>query len=319
MKSIAVSFSAVLVAGSFALTGCAISDKSGDPGTDPGEADVGVGDEGTDDTDASDTTGGPGTDDTSGTVGDDTGAPVGPGDSDDADTGAGGPGGPSGSGTDGEPGGDTDNAGDTSAGSGGPGTDDEDTGSAGTGGPGDGPAGPGGGEDTAVAAIAFYVNGLVEGSGAAQTFTGAYGVIAYGVDSLYVNFDDQLCSWYATNSSAGTPSDCTSCEYSFDIHFDTPIEDGASCDALDDGLGPYGYTGAEVFEVETSIGFEKVGSSSYGSFDYDYGYLAVYTGYPYYSWYDSTTFSTYSYPDYYDASITVLYAIDGYYGVIWRP
>jgi len=326
MKSITLITGAALTAATFVFAGC--DEKSGDSEA----ADTATESEGD--------RGSPGT-----TQADDTGSVGTPGDDETGDAGSDGP---SGSGDDTDPSSGLDTSGETLD----SGAGADDTGPAGPGGEPGGPAGPGPaddtggsepgddtaepdspggpgsedtggttgpGGDTAIAAVAFYVNGLVEGSGASQTFTGAYGVIAYGVDSLYVNFDDYLCAWYATSSALGTPSDCPTCEYSFEVSFDTPVEDGSGCDAIDEGLGPYGYTGAEVFVVDTRIGFEKAGSASYGGFDYDYGYLEVYSGYPYYAWYDSTSFSTVSYPYYYDATATVLYAIDGYYGVVWSP
>ena len=253
----------------------------GNPGG--GGSDDGSSDDGSDDTSAS--TG----DDTG--VGDDTGGSTGPGASD--DTGEAGPGGPAG------PGG----------GPSGPGPSD-DTGVT---------SGPGGTSGDANAAIAFYINGLIEGDGLSQTFTGAYGVIAYSTDGGYVDFDAVHCLWYAANSSPGTANTCPSCDLSFSVDFDTPVEDGDECDALDEGLGPYGFTGPEFFENSFAFGFVKTGTGFYDGVIYDYGYTAFYFAHPEYTWYTSTDYQTFIYAAYDDPSDEVYYAVNGYYGITWTP
>jgi len=184
---------------------------------------------------------------------------------------------------------------------------------------GPGPAGPGGSSsDTALIAVAFYISGGVGGPVSSRVFKGEYGVVSYGVDGGYVDFDDYLCSWYARTSSFGAASDCPDCEYSFVADFDTPEEDGDYCDALKDSLGDYGYTGPEVFVADMEIGFVKSGSASYGDLDYDYGYPAFYYGYPYYDWYTSPYYSAWSYSDSERTRVKHLEALNGYYGVIWE-
>ncbi len=195
----------------------------------------------------------------------------------------------------------------------------------GTGGGTDGGGGGGGGGGTETAAIAFVLGGVVDPGSTGDPnisgeFLGYYGVNAYGVDGQYVDFTTYYCSWYGLNSEAALPSDCPDCEFSFSMTLDTPSEEGTDCGVLEDGLGPYGYTGPEVFvDFNLDFGFQKLGSGSYSGYDYDYGYVSFYLGYPYYYWYTSGYYFAYTYTDYYDPTLTQMRGVNGYYAIEFTP
>jgi len=315
MKSIAWTFGSVLLTATLIFTGCDGDDgKTDDTGATGAGNDDGTGvpgggtPGGTDDTGVTGTPGGgtPGTDDTgvTGTPGttDDTGVTGTPGTSSDtalmavafyisgsfeASEGPGGPGGEPG----GEPGGGE---------PGGPGGDTGDTGGAGP-----GPGGPGG------------PAGMAPPTGG---FLGSRGIVSYGVAGGYVDFENNYCVWAAETSTPGMPLDCPTCEFAFDVSFDTPVEAGDSCDDVEAVLSPYGYTGPEVFVSDIAVGFIKSGSGTTSTgFEYDYGAAAFYIGYPYYYWYTSYYYNAFSYENYYDANLTDFYAYDGYYAIAFTP
>jgi len=201
-------------------------------------------------------------------------------------------------------------------------------------GPGDGPGttttddtgtttGPGTtpSDDTALAAIAFYISGTADPGSTGDMaisgeFSGERGIIGYGIDGGYVDFDTLYCVWATQNSVPALPVECDECEYAFAVSFDTPVEGGDDCGVFDESLGPYGYTGPEVFVSDIDLGFVKAGSGTTSSgFEYDYGGAAFYIGYPYYYWYTSYYYTAFSYENYYDAALTDFYGYDGYYAV----
>jgi len=201
----------------------------------------------------------------------------------------------------------------------GPGDGGDDTGGGGTPGGDEGTPGDGG-ADTGLFAIAIYMSGVIDPGSTGDIaisgeFTGANYIDGFGVDGGYVDFATNHCTWGASNSVPATPSDCPDCEYSFDVSFDTEINQGDNCALFDAALPYYGFTGPEVFIFDTQVGFLKVGSGSYNGSSYDYGYMSFYFGYPYYYWAATTTYSAFSYDNYYDATLTDMVGINGYYGI----
>jgi len=176
------------------------------------------------------------------------------------------------------------------------------------------------GGDTALIAIAFYLEADIYADGSAPVMDAQFGVISYGVASGYVDFDDHLCSWYAFNSEPAQAIDCIPCEFAFSASLELAGESGERCDVLKEGLGPYGYTGPSYFIQTLDVGFVMSGSGAYDGFYYDYGDLAFYLGYPYYYWYTSPSYAAYIYavPDG-ELATTHLSALNGYYGVTWTP
>ena len=177
--------------------------------------------------------------------------------------------------------------------------------------------------DTAIMAIAIYHRGTITPGEDSDltldaTYTGRWGVVGYGVDGGYVDFETFYCQWYGQNTTPAVPSDCPDCVYSFSVSFDTSVVEGESCELFEDALGPYGFTGPEYYVDELELGFIKVGSSSYNDLVYDYGYTAFYLSYPYYSWYTSTDYDAYAYANEADPTLTDFYAINGYYGITFE-
>ena len=171
--------------------------------------------------------------------------------------------------------------------------------------------------DTGLLAVAFVVAGDIsfDASGTAEEWWGGYGVQCYGVDGYYVDFDDHVCTWEATNSSIAT-SDCSDCDYSFTADFDTTkVTDGRDCTLLDEALGYYGYT-VDTFVVgEMSFGYESVSTGTWYHYDYTLGYHWVdYYGY---GWYPSYYYSGYDIDLDLDGFREYYQGTNGWYGIYY--
>lgn len=173
-------------------------------------------------------------------------------------------------------------------------------------------------EDTAIVAVAFYLDGMINVEGELYVMDALWGIQGYGVDGGYVDYEDHLCSWYAFNTAPALPTDCPQCTFAFALDLTLAGETGEHCEALVEGLGPYGYTGPEFFIRDVGVGFVPSGVATDDYGEYEYGYLAIYLSYPDYTWYNATSYSASLRADPESGGIQ-FDALNGYYGVTWTP